>query len=78
MLTMSAADQGDQNMTIRLLRRPEVELLTGLSRSRIYAMINDGTFPRPVKTGPRAVCWVESEITDWQSQRIAERDRSAV
>ena len=63
-------------MSIRLLRRPEVELLTGLSRSRIYAKMDRGTFPRPVKTGPRAVCWVESEISEWQLQRIAERDES--
>ena len=78
MLSISTANRENPNMTIRLLRRPEVESLTGLSRSRIYAKMDSGTFPRPVKTGPRAVCWVESEIADWQRQRIAERDRSAL
>ncbi len=58
----------------RLLRRPEVENLTGLSRASIYEKMAEGDFPRPVKTGARAVAWVESEIADWQRQRIAERD----
>ncbi len=58
-----------------LLRRPEVERLTGLSRARIYEKMATGDFPKPVKTGPRAVAWVESEIADWQNQRIADRDR---
>ena len=62
-------------MTIpRLLRRPEVESLTGLSRTRIYEEMTADRFPRPVKTGLRSVAWVESEIEHWQRQRIAERD----
>ena len=60
--------------TIRLLRRPEVETLTGLSRARIYEKMTAGEFPRPVKTGIRAVAWVESEIESWNRQRIADRD----
>lgn len=60
----------------RLIRRPEVENLTGLSRARIYEKMDEGDFPRPVKTGVRAVAWVESEIADWQRQRIAERDKA--
>ena len=59
-----------------LLRRPDVENLTGLSRARIYEKMAQGDFPRPVKTGVRAVAWVESEIGDWQRQRIAERDKA--
>ena len=65
-------------MTVaRLLRRPEVEDLTGLSRARIYEKMDEGDFPRPVKTGVRAVAWVESEIADWNQERIAERDEAA-
>ena len=60
--------------TIQLLRRPEVEALTGLSRARIYEKMTAGEFPRPVKTGLRAVAWVESEIDEWLRERIAERD----
>lgn len=60
--------------TVRLLRRPEVESLTGLSRARIYEEMAADRFPRPVKTGLRSVAWVECEIAEWQNQLIAERD----
>ena len=35
---------------------------TGLSRSGIYAAVAAGKFPTPIKLGPRAVGWLESEI----------------
>lgn len=63
--------------TPRLLRRPEVENLTGLSRAGIYDAMAAGRFPRPVKTGPRSVAWVETEIAEWQHQLIKERDSQA-
>ncbi|WP_374015346.1 helix-turn-helix transcriptional regulator [Phaeobacter sp. A36a-5a] len=34
-------------------RRPEVEALTGLSRTTIYAMMSRGEFPRPVRRHAR-------------------------
>lgn len=54
----------------RILRRPEVEHLTGQSRSSIYQKIAEGTFPEPVKLGPRAVGWPESAIQQWIEDRI--------
>ena len=58
---------------IRLLRRPEVEARTGLSRSSIYAMMARGTFPRPRRIGQRAVGWPEDAIENWLLTR-AEAD----
>lgn len=49
----------------RLLRRPEVERLTGKSRSAIYLDIRRGRFPHPVPIGLRAVAWRESDIKRW-------------
>ena len=54
---------------IRLLRRPEVESRTGLSRSSIYAMMDRGEFPRPRRIGQRAVAWDEATIEDWLATR---------
>ena len=48
-----------------ILRRPQVEARTGLSRSTLYQYIQDGLFPRPVSLGPRAVGWLESEVNAW-------------
>ena len=50
-------------------RRPAVEKFTGLKRSAIYDAVAKGTFPRPVKLGPKAVGWRESAIREWLNAR---------
>jgi prophage regulatory protein len=55
-----------------ILRIPTVKARTGLSRSSIYQRVTDGSFPRPISLGARAVGWVESEIEGWISQKITE------
>jgi prophage regulatory protein len=62
------------NHTERLLRRPEVERLVGMTRSTLYARIKDNAFPRPVRIGPRAVAWRQSEISAWIENRTSEFD----
>lgn len=57
-----------------ILRRKQVERRTGLSRSTIYLRIQDGTFPKPVNLGSRAVGWLENEIEKWLIDRIEIRD----
>ena len=53
-----------------ILRLPEVKRNTGLSRSTLYLRIAQGTFPKPVNLGARAVGWLEAEIQEWLQQRI--------
>lgn len=53
-----------------LLKRPQVEAITGLSKSTIYAWMKCGGFPQPVKLGVRMVAWKESDITAWLEARI--------
>jgi len=57
--------------SISILRRPEVEARTGLSRSTIYLKIAQGSFPKSVSLGPRAVGWVVSEIDGWLEHQVA-------
>lgn len=52
-------------MTNAILRRPEVQAQTGLSRSHLYLLIQQGAFPSPVKLGARAVGWRQSDIQNW-------------
>ena len=59
--------------TYEIKRRPEVEAKTGLSRSTIYEKMKSGTFPKPVKLGPRSVGWLETEVDAWLEERIADR-----
>ena len=58
--------------TVRFLRLPEVRIITGLSKSSIYARIAEGAFPAPVPLGGRAVGWVEVEVIQWAYDRIAQ------
>ena len=58
---------------LRILRRKQLQELTGLPRSSIYQMMADGEFPRAVHLGLRSVGWVESEVTEWLKSRVAAR-----
>lgn len=53
----------------RILRREEVETLTGLSRSTLYRRIHAGTFPVPLDLGGGAVGWHESAVLQWIANR---------
>jgi prophage regulatory protein len=61
---------------LSILRRKQVEKRTGLSRSTIYLRIQEGTFPRPINLGVRAVGWLENEIEDWLAARMEIRNNS--
>jgi prophage regulatory protein len=55
---------------LTILRRPQVQQRTGLSRSTLYQYIKEGVFPRSISLGPRSVGWLESDVSDWIAQRI--------
>jgi prophage regulatory protein len=58
----------------RILRLKAAEDKSGLKRSAIYQKIAEGTFPRPIPLGEKAVGWLESEIDGWIAERTAERE----
>jgi len=60
-------------MVQNVLRLPAVLKATGLSKSGIYLMMREGSFPAPINLGPRTVGWLESEIAEWQRRRIEAR-----
>jgi prophage regulatory protein len=39
--------------------------ITGWSRSSLYRAIENGTFPKPVHIGSRAVAWRSDDIDAW-------------
>jgi prophage regulatory protein len=58
----------------RIIRRKEVERITGLSRSSLYLGMSRGTFPQSVELGDRSVGWIEAEIYEWLQAKIARRE----
>ncbi len=59
---------------MRIMRLPEVEQKCGLRKTAIYGLIGKGAFPRPIQLAANHVGWVESELDDWITSRIAARD----
>lgn len=55
------------------LRLPQVKAKTGLSKSRIYALIKEGRFPKPGKVGETSL-WLESEVDEFLARLFATRD----
>lgn len=40
----------------------------------MYALIQKGEFPKPIKLSERSSAWLESEVQAWIDARIAARD----
>lgn len=57
-------------MQDQILRLPQVQQVTGLSKSSIYAFVKEGRFPAPVQLSARAVGWSSSSVQEWIRQRI--------
>ena len=57
----------------RLLRMPEVCRRIGVSRSSLYKMIKEKSFPASRQLGPMTVAWLESDVNDWIAGTSAKR-----
>jgi prophage regulatory protein len=63
--------------TTRFLRLPEVKRLIGLSRSQIYKMQGEGSFPSSIGLSKRAVAWSELAVRDWMSSKRNPKRKAA-
>jgi len=71
MRVQANSEQVSESAIESLLRMPAVRRLTGdLGRSTIYRMIAEDRFPKPVRTGERAVAWRESDVRRWIEARL--------
>ncbi len=66
--------RGDVQKIYRSAQLPEI---TGYCIGYLYQLISENKFPKPIRLGARAVGWLESDILEWQRQRIAGRDSKA-
>lgn len=55
----------------RLLRRAEVQQVTGLSRTSLYRLIAANDFPAQVRLSTNTVAWLRSEVDAWIASRVA-------
>lgn len=61
------------NHNQKILRLKAVMDWTGLSRSTIYAMIKNRSFPQSVSLSSRSVGWLEADIQGWIASRQASK-----
>jgi len=64
--------QGEPPAALRIIRKPEVERLTGYSGVQIWRLEGKGLFPQRVQLSPTgmAVGWYEHEILQWVQSRV--------
>ena len=58
-----------------MLRMPEVERLTGISKSTIKRMVGDGRFPSPLRLGIRAKGWLARDVNGFVETLDEQRKR---
>jgi predicted DNA-binding transcriptional regulator AlpA len=58
----------------RFIWSHELPAYGGLQRTQIDFLISQGDFPKPLKLSARRKGWLESELLEWQTALIAERD----
>jgi prophage regulatory protein len=61
----------------RLIRRVEVQQVTGLSRTSLYRLIAAQDFPTQVHLSTNSVAWLRSEVDAWIADRVAASRRPA-
>ena len=57
--------------TDRFMREPEVERVTGLSRTTRWRLQRAGEFPLKRQISPNATAWLASEIFAWMAEKTA-------
>ena len=69
------SDEEDEGRARRVIRGwAAITTFSGFGRTQTQEMIKRGDWPAPIKLGPRAVGWWESEVRAAQD-RIAARQR---
>jgi len=58
---------------IRIIRKPIVLEMVGVSDVTIWRWERDGKFPKRLQLGSNSCGWLESEVVEWLQARAAER-----
>lgn len=58
-------------MDDELIRVKEVSEITSLSRSKIYALVSEGDFPKQHRLSHRVAVWRRSDVRQWIQERVS-------
>lgn len=59
------------------IRLKQLEEKTGLKKTKLYQLIGEGKFPKPIKIGNASV-WIEQEVDSALTKFLDARDLSAL
>ena len=62
------------DIVMRILSKRQVKELVLYSPQHIARLEKAGQFPKRVQLGPNRVGWVEAEVQEWLSVRLARRE----
>lgn len=57
----------------RLGAQAEVTEIAGIKKSEIWRRVKAGTFPPPIRLGPRCTRWDLTEVEQWARDQLARR-----
>jgi prophage regulatory protein len=57
----------------RILSQADVTQYAGLSRSMMWKLVSEGTFPPPIRLTERRIGWERTEVDAWLDARAGER-----
>lgn len=66
----------ESKMTPRIIRKPELLSILGLSDPTVYRMEKAGKFPKRLRLGGNSCGWLQSEVEGWIAERAAARSES--
>lgn len=71
MNTLNTTDIHQFSVEDPLIDMAFITTVTGMTDKWFYKLIQDGTFPKPIKLG-RSSRWFKSEVDAWMQQRITQ------
>jgi prophage regulatory protein len=64
---MNSQEAGRPTLELdRIIRRPELLRVTGLSAATIFRLVREGEFPSPVALSKNSKGWFASQVRAWQ------------
>lgn len=61
-----------QDQLVRNRKKPGIPVPLPFTASSLWRKVAAGTFPKPVKLGPRTTAWKVSDVRDWLVNQAAE------
>lgn len=66
-------NMAESKITPRIIRKPELLNILGLSDPTVYRMEKAGRFPKRLRLGGNSCGWLQSEVDGWIAERAAAR-----